>query len=216
MVAAVVPGRTMKKSARESDVPTGVLLNQLVPVLFCRSAGTNTRYWPSAKYRNGFSRTVGVVLMTVCDGLGKWAGGAPCTPWNTMFQTEPVQLPNSLLREYHCCCDPETTVPSILVSASRPPDDQPTPPLQSWIWFPAPLRWMRRYGAACDTAHRSTVVPAGSCTERFSADRQKFWVALPLPSQSASARTWPLMVTSSGDMPSPATWVKKPMLTSAV
>ena len=38
-----------------------------------------------------------------------------------MFQTEPVQLPNSLLREYHCCCEPETTVPSILVSAIRPP-----------------------------------------------------------------------------------------------
>src|SRR6266576_994529 len=125
--------------------------------------------------------------MTVCDGFGKCCGGAPWTPWNTMFQTEPAQLPNSLLREYHCCCEPETTVPSIFVSASRPPEDQPSPPLQSWIWLPAPLRCIRRYGDACETAQRSTVVPAGSCTDMFSASRQKFWVAFPPPSQSASA-----------------------------
>ena len=49
MVAAVVPGRTMKKSASESEEPAGVLLYQLVPVLFCRTAGTNTRYSPLAK-----------------------------------------------------------------------------------------------------------------------------------------------------------------------
>ena len=153
--------------------------------------------------------------MTVCDGFGKWFGGAPWTPWNTMFQTEPVQLPNSLLREYHCCCEPETTAPSTLVSAIRPPLDQPSPPFQSWIWFCAPRRCMRRYGAACDTAYRSTVTPAGRVTDRFSAARQKFWVALP-PIQNASTRTCPLRFTSSGDMPRPATWVKKPRLTSAV
>jgi hypothetical protein len=35
------------------------------------------------------------------------------------------------LREYHCCCEPETTAPSTLVSAIRPPLDQPSPPFQS-------------------------------------------------------------------------------------
>ena len=46
MVAAVVPGRTMKKSASDLLVPAGVLPNQVVPVELCRSAGTNTRYSP--------------------------------------------------------------------------------------------------------------------------------------------------------------------------
>ena len=49
--------------------------------------------------------------------------------------------------------------------------------------------------------------PSGRCrrtglTDRFSAERQKFWVALPW-NQSASACTAPLMVTSSGDRPRP-------------
>jgi hypothetical protein len=215
MVAADVPGRTTKKSASEMDVPAGVLLNQEVPDELVRSAGTNTRYSPFVKYRNGFSRTTGVVPMTVWDGLGKFGGGAPCTPVNTMFHTEPDQLPNSLLREYHCCCEPETTLPSTFVSAIRPPLDQPSPPFQSWIWFWAPRRCIRRYGAACETAHRSTVTPAGSVTDRFSAARQKFWVALP-PIQNASTRTWPLRLTSSGEKPRPATCVKNPRLTSAV
>jgi hypothetical protein len=63
---------------------------------------------------------------------------------------------------------------------------------------------MRRYCAACETAHRS--VPEEGLTERFSAPRQKFWVALPW-NQSASACTPPLMVTLSGDRPRPSTCV---------
>ncbi len=63
---------------------------------------------------------------------------------------------------------------------------------------------MRRYGAACETAQRS--VPPVGLTDMFSAERQKFCVALPW-NQSASARTEPLIVTSSGERPRPATWV---------
>ena len=50
--------------------------------------------------------------------------------------------------------------------------------------------WTRRIGAACATAHRS--VPADGLIDRFSADRQKFWVALP-SNQPASTVTSPLM-----------------------
>src|SRR5262245_56916050 len=153
MVAAVVPGRAMKNWLSDIDVPAGVLPNQHVPAELVRIAGTNTRYSPvPSTYMNGFSRTTGVCATTVCDGLGKCGGGAPVTPVNTMFHTEPDQLPNSLLRENHCCWDPETTAPSTLVSAMKPPLDQPSPPFQSWIWFPLPRRCMRRYGAACETA----------------------------------------------------------------
>src|SRR3954466_1267084 len=136
-----------------------------------------------------------------------------------MFQTEPAQLPNSEFRENHCCCEPDTTRLSILVSANRPPLAQPSPPLQSWI-SGAPLRCIRRYGAACATAQRS-IWPLGGVTARFSAERQKFWVAFclllglsPCCSQSASTRTWPLRLSSSGERPRPAAWVLKPRLTS--
>ena len=34
-----------------------------------------------------------------------------------MFQTEPLQLPKLLSREYHCYCDTDDTCPETLVSA---------------------------------------------------------------------------------------------------
>src|SRR3954451_19611150 len=64
----------------------------------------------------------------------------------------------------------------------------------------------RRIGAAWDTAHR-----AEPGTMKFSADRQKFWVALP-PNQPAPTVS-PPMLTSSGLRPSPITEVLKPTLT---
>ncbi|ARZ67077.1 hypothetical protein SMD11_1416 [Streptomyces albireticuli] len=123
-----------------------------------------------------------------------------------MFQVAPVQPANSLSRESHCCWVPDRTRPSISESARKPPLDQP-PSSRSR----SPRMCTRRSGAACETAQR--FAPESGRTERFSAERQKFWVALPW-NQSASARTAPRTVTSSGDRPSPATWVAKPVLTS--
>ncbi len=117
-----------------------------------------------------------------------------------MFQLEPVQLPRVELRVIHCCCVPERTWPSILVSAMKPPLAQP-PSSRARL----PRTCMRRYGAAWETAQRS--VPPVGFTERFSAPRQKFWVAFCGGNQSASACTAPLIVTESGDWPSPRTWV---------
>jgi hypothetical protein len=54
---------------------------------------------------------------------------------------------------------------------------------------------MRRNGAACATAHRS--VPLTGVSDMFSAERQKFCVALPL-NQPASTVTSPLICTWSG------------------
>jgi hypothetical protein len=34
-----------------------------------------------------------------------------------MFQLPPCHEPSVELRVYHCCCDPEVTVPSTLLSA---------------------------------------------------------------------------------------------------
>src|SRR4051812_14369302 len=116
-----------------------------------------------------------------------------------MFQLEPVQLPSWELRVSHCCWLPELTCPSILLSARSPPLDQP-PSSSARV----PRRCMRRYGAACETAQRSP--PPAGLTDRFSAPRQKFWVALPW-NQSASACTAPFTVTASGDSPRPSTWV---------
>jgi hypothetical protein len=114
-----------------------------------------------------------------------------------MFQFEPDQLPHWSLRDSHCCCEPERTCPSIFESARNPPLDQP--PSSSCM---LPMTCIRRNGAAWETAQVS--VPDGGRTAMFSAPRQKFWVALPW-NQSASACTWPLMVTSSGDSPRPNT-----------
>jgi hypothetical protein len=73
---------------------------------------------------------------------------------------------------------------------------------------------MRRYGAACDTDHRSR--PPVGLTARPSAARQKFCVAFCEPSghQSASTCTRPLITVCPGVRPSPATWVKKPTFAS--
>ena len=60
---------------------------------------------------------------------------------------------------------------------------------------------MRRYGAACETAHRCS--PADGVMERFSAERQKFCVALPW-NQPASTVTSPLIWTWVGFWPRPA------------
>ncbi len=59
---------------------------------------------------------------------------------------------------------------------------------------------MRRNGAAWETAQR--LVPLTGLSARFSAERQKFCVALPL-NQPASTVTSPLKVVSSGFRPRP-------------
>ena len=64
----------------------------------------------------------------------------------------------------------------------------------------SPCTSIRRNGAACATAHRSA--PETGNRLRFSAERQKFCVALP-PNQPASTVTSPWIVVSSGFRPRP-------------
>lgn len=65
---------------------------------------------------------------------------------------------------------------------------------------------IRRNGAACETAHRS--LPLEGVTAMFSAERQKFCSAEPWSdSLKASTVMSPLIWTSSGFWPSPATEV---------
>src|SRR5205814_2657080 len=141
------------------------------------------------------SRTSGVCATVVCGGWGQaLPAGALSVPTNTMFHTPPDQLPNCALREIHCCWLPEVTWLSILLSAMKPPLDQPPPGSR----FMPPLTCARRSGAACATAH--SIVPVDGTTDRFSAPRQKFCVALPW-NQAASTCSAPLSVTSSGELP---------------
>ena len=46
-------------------------------------------------------------------------------PANTMFHRLPCQPPQLLLRESHCCCEPEFTEPVKLEFAMNPPLDAP-------------------------------------------------------------------------------------------
>ena len=63
------------------------------------------------------SRAVGVVARVVIGGLGKLCAGAPFTPENTMFHTEPLQLPKLLSFEYHCCWETLEAWPVTMLSA---------------------------------------------------------------------------------------------------
>src|SRR4051812_47635359 len=90
-----------------------------------------------------------------------------------------------LLRGYHCCCENGCSWPLTRVWGVYPPLAQPNP---VGVRLRCVLMFIRRIGAACATAHRSYAVPDGGVTEKFSVDRQKFWVALP-PNQPASTVT---------------------------
>src|SRR5512138_2724384 len=112
-----------------------------------------------------------------------------------MFQLEPLQPAHCALREIHCCCGPESTLPSIFESEIQPPLAQPP----FWCRARLPLTCTLRKGLACDTAH--WMVPPDAPVARFSTPRQKLQVAL-LPERKASERmlaseTW------SGDCPRP-------------
>ena len=109
-----------------------------------------------------------------------------------MFQLEPVQLCHSLLREIHCCCEPESTLPSMRESEIQPPLAQP----RFWWSTRSPRMCMRRKGTACETAH--CMVPPVGVTEKPSTARQKVQVAL-LCGRLASEWTLPVMWTASGD-----------------
>ena len=61
---------------------------------------------------------------------------------------------------------------------------------------------IRSNGPAWATAQRS--LPAEGVISMFSAERQKFWVALPVPSNESTV-TSPLMETWSGFWPRPWT-----------
>src|SRR5437899_4911256 len=90
-----------------------------------------------------------------------------------MFHEPPFQLPHSVLRENHCCWDPEFTCPSIRESAMNPPLDQP--PSHK---FKAPLTCTRRIAVACETAQILVPPSTVGVTLRFSTQRQKLQVAL--------------------------------------
>src|SRR3954468_24621221 len=134
----------------------------------------------------------GVLSMTVYGRCGHSPAGGFVTPTNTMFQLPPTQRDHSALRDNHCCCDPELTVPSMIESAMNPPLDHP--PSHR---FRFPLMCMRRNAVACETAQTITSPSTLGVTERFSTQRQKLHVALLFRIQRALDRTAPTIDTSS-------------------
>src|SRR6476660_8604684 len=126
-----------------------------------------------------------------------------------MFHTALLHPDHLLLRESHCCCDAGTTLPSMTESARKPPLAQPAFRFLSKAnRCSSPLTCSRRSGAAWETAILVTFFVDDGVTAKFSSDRQKLHVALASGFQSAGTFTPPLMFTSSGLRPSPATCVK--------
>src|SRR5215471_10316817 len=117
-----------------------------------------------------------------------------------MFHTEPFQLPKLLSREYHCCCDTDETWPLTLLSAMKPPLAKP---LLAGARSIPPCTSIRRNGPAWATAQRS--LPADGVIAMFSADRQKFWVALPVPSKESTVTSLLFSWTELGFCPRPWT-----------
>src|SRR6516225_3002473 len=125
-----------------------------------------------------------------------------------MFHTALVHPDHLLLRESHCCCEAGTTLPSMTESARKPPLAQPAfHRLSKANRCSSPLTCSRRSGAAWETAILVMFLVADGVTAKFSSVRQKLHVALAFGIQSAGTFTPPLMCTSSGPCPSPATCV---------
>ena len=194
-------GCAMSKSASGTDRPTACSSRQRTPAVSRSNPGTRTLYLPAwSTCRKGFSRSTGTFATTVNGGFGHSPTGGLVTPTKTMFQLEPVHFPHCVFREIHCCCVPEFTSPSTIVSDIHPPLAHP----RSWFRRMPPCTCMRRNATACDTAH--CIVPPAGSTAKFSAERQKVVVALLLLA-AASTCTLPVIVTSSGIAPNPETWV---------
>src|SRR5581483_4778751 len=192
---------------------------QVVLEVFVCTEGTKTLSFPlESVNKYGASRVTGLVASVVYgpphdDAAGKHWAGAPTTPENTWFQTPLVQPSSRLFLTIHCCCEPLSTVlPSNSESAMKPPLAKDGG-VQKSIRVVNPLMWTRRIGAACDTAQNSPVEqPAFGVVTlivRFDNDRQKFTSAVQLLGPKHWLRTSmePLMTTSFGERPRPATLV---------
>src|SRR5690242_6482479 len=99
----------------------------------------------------------------------------------------------------------------------NPPLANCGPAVQKSMREKGPLTWTLRMGAACDTAQKSAEVRQPErpvvLMVRFERERQKLTRATQLLPPAPASRhrlytsTCPLMVTSAGDAPRPATWV---------
>src|SRR5689334_14559098 len=99
IVAAEVPGLTIRNWLSGCATPFACPELQLVPRALERSAGTKTFHSPRrSTTRKGFSRITGATSIVLYGGSGKLLAGACRVPTNTMFQFDPVQLPSALLR----------------------------------------------------------------------------------------------------------------------
>src|SRR5437660_8177978 len=212
-------GWAMKNRLMGMDEPGVAPLAHVVPTELRCTAGTKTLKCPVAsKYRYGASRVIGLLASVVYGPphdawLGKHWAGAPTTPENTWFQTPLLQPSRLLFLTIHCCCEPLTMVlPSNSESAMKPPLAKDGG-VQKSIRVVNPLMWTRRIGAACDTAQNSPVEqPAFGVVTlmvRFDNERQKFTSAMQLLGPRHWLRTSmdPLMTTSFGERPRPATAV---------
>src|ERR1700677_3983513 len=152
-----------------------------MPELSARSEGTRTLSLPAAPTcRKGSSRTTGVSAALVYGGSGHSPAGGFTTPTKTIFQFDPVHDFHSLFREIHCCCEPESTFPSVSESDIHPPLAQP----RCWCSTISPRTCIRRNDTACDTAH--CIGPPTGVTETPEIPRQRVVVALLFPTLASA------------------------------
>ena len=155
--------------------------SQVAPEVLVRRFGTSTLYAPVAStYRYGFSRITGVVATVVYGGFGKLCAGAPCTPENTMFHTPFWPLPM-----FDVAGEP------LLLGVRLHRADDPAVGDVAAAGQAEAGRGEVEVAADVHPAHRRGLRdrPPGRAAApmKFSAERQKFWVALP-PNQPARPR----------------------------
>src|SRR4051812_40153729 len=108
------------------DGPSPGPVAQPMPLLLILRAGTLTQYLPAELMnRYGFSRMTGRAATTVNGEVGHRPGGLLVQPTNVMFQVPPIQLCMLVFLVNHCCCEPDAMLPSILLSAMKPPLAKP-------------------------------------------------------------------------------------------
>ena len=145
-------------------------------------------------------------------GFGNACAGAPCTPAKTWFQTAFVHPSRLLFRTKYCCCEPLMTVLPVKSESEMNPPLANDGPSQKSNRVVSPLTCTRRTGAAWEVAQNSAApsqpLPA-TLIDRFDTDRQKFVSAVQklVASHWSKESTAPLIVTSSGELPRPATSV---------
>src|SRR5438045_3373767 len=109
-------------SVGDSIVPAS---SSTPPICAPSTSATLIAAVPASATSVGYPIPSTIVPATAYGRCGFSPAGALVTPTDTSVQLPPTQRDQAALRDSHCCCDPELTVPSIVEWARNPPLDHP-------------------------------------------------------------------------------------------